>query len=411
MKNLNGLIRKSAYFCSAIAILAGSQALDINTARAQDANAPALVITHAPIPESLRQKLYGTPRKSREITVQEISGDSYRAISGTTIGREVMTLQGDLNNLQSRLMSHADAIDSLQRDGERLSAQYYANIATINTQLQSGTTPGNPRLVSKLNDAQADLQALNNNISGMNDQAVGIAETASQASFMLNTVRSAYGLSGAVEEDHIKLAELEDNVNNTIVAIERLLNTVSDSISRTTAYLSTERNNIRTLALAVTNGDLYGRSLSSRPFTTANAYAGNVDAGYLDNSMQSGNIDTAQDMNSGYVQQASAPALPAGGRPLAKIKFDRNDVDYEQAVYIAVNEALERYPNSRFDLIAVHPSQGNAAEVAIESTRARRNAERVLRTLTQMGVPAENIDLSYDQSDLAQSNEVHLYIK
>jgi len=399
MIKTNDFIRKSTVFCSALALIGGSIALSGTSALAQG-NTPALVITHAPLPDSLKAKIYASPREVRTITAQEISGDAYRSLSGTMVGQEIADLQNNLVTLQGRIENLASGLTSLQQNGERLSAQYYANIATINTQLQSGTTPGNPRLVRKLSEAQSDLQALNENISQLNSLAVQISETASQTSYMLDSTRSAYALSGAVEEDHVKLAELEDSVNNTMVIIERLLNTVSDSISRTTAYLSTERNNIRTLALAVTNGDLYGRSLSNRPFATAVAYNGATAADYAGDA----------DMGIQQPMQQQA-ALPAGGRPLAKIKFDRPDVEYEQAVYIAVNEALERYPQARFDLVAVHPSQGNAAEVAIESTRARRNAERVLRSLTQMGVPAESIDLGYDQSDAARTNEVHLYIK
>jgi hypothetical protein len=412
MKNFYGITRKSAIFCSALALMASAQPLSANSALAQtEARAPGLIITHAPLPESLREKIYGAPRKPREITPQQISGDTYRSVASSTIGREISTLEWDLSTLHSNIGSLTSTIETLQRDSEQYSAQYYANVGTINTQLQSGTTPGNPRLVAKLADAQNNLEALNSNISQMNDQAVRAAEVASQASFILNNVRAAYRLSGAVEEDHVRLAELEDSVNSTVVVIERILNNVSDSIARSTAYLSTERNNIRTLALAVENGDLYGRSLSNRPFSMATPYSGNVDGGYVQPaSAPAAAMDQAY-YNDNTQMQAQPAALPAGGRPLAKIKFDRNDVDYEQAVYVAVNEAMTRYPNARFDLVAVHPTQGNAAEVAIESTRARRNAERVLRTLTQMGVPSENIDLSYDQSDAAQTNEVHIFIK
>ncbi len=106
-----------------------------------------------------------------------------------------------------------------------------------------------------------------------------------------------------------------------------------------------------------------------------------------------------------------ASAALSGPRPLAKIKFDRSDVAYEEPVYLAVNEALKRYPNARFDLVAVTPTQGNAAEVAIESTKARRNAEKVLRTLSQMGLPQDRVDLSYSESGQAASNEVHLFVK
>lgn len=401
MKTTNGFIRKSTLFCSALALIGAAIVVDSGTAAQAQGNAPALVITHAPLPESLKAKLYGTPRAAPEISAKQISGDAYQNLSGTLVGREIGELHSSLGLLQNRMGGLSSSLVNMQQHGEGLSAQYYANVATINTQLQNGTTPGNPRLVKKLGEAESNLQALNDNISQMNSLAVQISDVASESSYLLDKTRSAYTLSGAVEEDHANLAKLEDDVSATMVLIERLLNTVNDSISRTTAYLSTERNNIRTLALAVTNGDLYGRSLANRPFATSVAY-----------NNGNGGVDSmgahSADMGGQNVQPA---ALPAGGRPLAKITFDRSDVDYEQALYIAVNEALERYPNARFDLVAVHPAQGNAAEVAIESTRARRNAERVLRTLTQMGVPAENIDLAYDQSNAAASNEVHLFIK
>src|SRR5262249_50768015 len=160
--------------------------------------------------------------------------------------------------------------------------------------------------------------------------------------------------------------------------MERILNNVSDDITRTTTYLSSERDNMRTLSLAVKNGDMYGKSLANRPFSGAGVF-------------QQASA-SPQDIQAAATAQ---PAVLSGGpRPLVKIRFDRADVDYEQPVYLAVNEALQRYPNAHFDLVAVHPTSGNAAEVAIESTKARRNAERVLRTLTEMGLPLDRINLS-----------------
>jgi hypothetical protein len=94
-----------------------------------------------------------------------------------------------------------------------------------------------------------------------------------------------------------------------------------------------------------------------------------------------------------------------------KIRFDRPDVSYEQPVYSAVNEALRRYPDARFELVAVHPSNGNPAETAIESAQARRDAEKVLRSLTQMGLSLDRIDLSYMPSADAATDEVHLYVR
>ena len=64
-----------------------------------------------------------------------------------------------------------------------------------------------------------------------------------------------------------------------------------------------------------------------------------------------------------------------------------------------------------FDLVAVTPTTGNAAQVAIESTKARRNAEQVLRTLVQMGLQQDRVDLAYSESAQASTNEVHLFVK
>lgn len=357
----------------------------------------ALIITNDPLPQGLKDNVYSRPKKTQEITKKDITGDSYFAPTDTEVGDKVRDLQSDLAGLQNEVSGLAAELASLQASGENQSAQYYALVATINTQLQSGTTPGNPRLEARVVDAQIALEDLDQNMVSLNQLAVKASNAASNASFVQESIRAAYGLSGGIEEDHVHLAQLEDYTYNTVVIIERILNSVNDDITRTSAYISTERNNLRTLSVAVSNGDLYGKSLAARPFSNVAAFGGTELA----------SVDSSQSMSSPVVQQAALN----GPRALVKIKFDRPDVNYEQALYIAVSEALQRYPNARFDLVAVHPTEGNAAKVAIESTRARRNAERVLRSLTQIGLPVDRVDLSYSKSEEARFNEVHLYVR
>ena len=386
---------------------------------------PPLVITNEPLPAELRSRVYARPARSPEITGAQVSGASYFKDSdvGTTIvSRKVDNLRSELFSLQGKVSRLSEKLVRLETLGQSHAAEYYASVATINTQLQSGTTPGNPRLVGKLGAARNDLEKLSDNISGLNSLALEVSNTASTSAFLLESARAAYSLSGAIEEDHVQLAQLEDAVNATVVVIDRLLNNVNDDITRTVAYMGTERENMRALALAVTTGDLFGKSLSNRPFS-------NVQQASL-SSMGGAHAPRGMTMQAPPAMMAPAPAAtssygapayaapavaaaPVGGaaRPLVKIRFDRPDVSYEQPVYLAVNEALSRYPSSRFELVAVHPNQGNAAQVAIESTRARRNAERVLRSLTQMGMDLSRVDLSYTPSAQATSSEVHLYVR
>ncbi|NIR46586.1 MAG: hypothetical protein GWM93_14615, partial [Gemmatimonadetes bacterium] len=88
------------------------------------------------------------------------------------------------------------------------------------------------------------------------------------------------------------------------------------------------RDNLGTLSLAIKNGELYGRSLANRAYSTVAA----VD----------GRTGLATDNTGGE------PAQVAQQRPLVVIRFDRKDVDYEQALYTAVSRALERRPNATF---------------------------------------------------------------
>ncbi|WP_299753665.1 hypothetical protein [Devosia sp.] len=359
----------------------------------------ALTVTDEPLPPDLQNRLYSKPAKAPDITMEKVLGDDYYNGGQTVVGRKVDSLRGELNNLQKSVSNISERLTKLESGSQSQAAEYFANVATIDTQLQSGTTPGNPRLIKRLSVARNSLEGLAGNVASLNDLAIEVANADSVAGFLLESVRATYSLSGAIEEDHAHLAQLEDTINNTAVIVDRLQNNVNDDITRTVSYLGTERNNLRTLSLAVTTGDLFGKSLSNRPFSGAQPANFSPEGSSL-TPMPNGGPNSGTSAMSG-----GAP------RPLVKIRFDKANVAYEQPVYMAVNEALQRYPNARFELVAVHPAGGNSAESTIESTRARRNAEKVLRSMTQMGVTMDRIDLSYMPSADANTSEVHLYIR
>jgi hypothetical protein len=388
--------------------------ISIPTAQAQIdmAQQPVLIITNKAMQPSNLAPIYSRPSRAPEITQEQISSAAFSGTGSTMVGGKIESLSKDLFAIQSSVGRLSERLNAIEYKGKNIAAGYYASVATINTSLQTGTTPGNPRLVQNLDTAQTNLDTLSDNVGNLNSLAVEIADSASKATYLLNTIRSTYNLTGAVEEDHARLAQMEDQVNSSVVSIDRLLNEVNDDISRTAAYLTTERNNMRTLSLAVTNGDLYGGSLANHPFSRA------PQSSLYQQSSYTPPVAPAMAPMAGTPRISSPvpmaqPAVMASAptRPLAKIRFDKPNVNYEQPIYNAVQNAMTRYPNARFELIAVHPTSGNAAQTAIESTRSRRNAERVLRTLTQMGVPLDQIDLSYAPSADARSSEVHLFLR
>jgi hypothetical protein len=115
---------------------------------------------------------------------------------------------------------------------------------------------------------------------------------------------------------------------------------------------------------------------------------------------------TAARTGSGTAPAATDGGAPAPRRPLVVIRFDRPDVVYDKALYSAVNSALERKPEAVFDLVAVAPGGSSAG-----ATTARRDAEKVLRSLTAMGLPASRVTLSAGTSAEARTSEVHIYVR
>ena len=349
--------------------------------------------------DSVGGHVYRNPNRAPAVLPNTVMNEQYFAPVETMASRKVVELRDDMFNLQANVSDLSDRMGRLETTSQELAAAYYANVATISTQLQSGTTPGNPRLMERLNEAQEALEVLAGHVADLNTLAIEVSDTASIAGFLQESARAAYSLNGSVEEDHVQLAQLEDQITNTTVVIERLLNNINDDITRSAAYLVSERSNLRTLSLGIANGDLYGRSLANRPFS-------NVGPSQTAAAMGNGGVTASQT----YMPQPTA-TVPAQPRPLVVIKFNKPQVDYQQAVYVAVNEALARYPDATFELVAVNPGMGNPAKVAIEKTKARRNAEKVLRALTQMGLTSQRIELSSLTNDTIQSNEVHLYIR
>lgn len=315
----------------------------------------------------------------------------------TIVTRKVGELGRDLEKLQRAVDEHSTRLTVLQSNSEVDASRYYFLVSEMSAQLQSGTTPGNPYMVEKWSQAQDRLNALSENAGKLHELGTDIASDATMSTFLLEGIRAAYRLSGAVEEDHQQLMGLEDQVNQAIVQADRLLSDVNDEINRRTSYLRSERLNMQTLSLAIANGELYGQSLANSHFTGKSA------------------ITTGPSYPAG--RQASATGGPsfappsANRRPLVIIRFDRQDVDYQQAVYMAVSQALEQYPEARFDLVAVSPTASNAAQAALESNKARRNGEDVLRTLTQMGLPLDRVNLSASTSKSAANSEVHIYLQ
>ena len=298
------------------------------------------------------------------------------ADTGTAVNKAIQTLRNQVAGLEQKLATNAQRLADLRGNGANAAGAYQQFKASITTRLQVGTTKGNPELVAQWNTAQVALDALSANINQLNTLGTDVAGDSSNAHFALNQISATFNVSGAVDEDHRQLSLLEDETNQTIVLIDRLLKEVSDDVQRQTSYAANERGALTTLANSIKNGELYG----GIPGISAAAATGGI-------------------------QLASA------GTPLVVIRFDRPDVDYQQILYAALNQALQARPNAGFEVVAVAPTRGNAAAVQIAQTTAKRHAQDVMRSMTDMGVPATRMGVAAATDPGTAASEVRVFVR
>jgi len=299
--------------------------------------------------------------------------------TGTAVSQTIAGLRSDLQAVEGRLVSRAQQLADLRNSAMQSSTTYHTSKGEITARLQIGTTRGNPELVSQWNVAQSALDALTTNINALNALGTQVSDDSSHAHYLLGQVQATMNVSGQVDEDHRQLVVLEDETDQTIVLVDRLMRDVSDAVQRQTAYVANERANLTTLASAIKNGQLYGG-------------------------------DLGVPMVAGPPTPASGPTAMAGA-PLVTIKFDRAGVDYQQILYTALSQALTSRPQATFAVVGVSPTRGTAAAVQLAQSDARRHAQDVMRSMTDMGVPAARMGLSSSTDPGVSASEVRVFVR
>jgi hypothetical protein len=342
-------------------------------------NAVAPSISGEPVGTTPAAPVAGAPVQA--LPYEPLDASQAGQPTGTMVGERVNELRADLTRLQTSTAEQIQRHQQLRADSEANAAAYQTTVGAINAKLQVGTTPGNPGVIDAYKRAQGQLQMVGADLDQMNALSNNAANNAAFNAYLLESIRASYSVYGAVEEDHRQLRILEDAATQTAVSIDRLLTALTEDISRQNHFLGIERSNLTQMAMAVNNGEYYGTTLASRSIMPP-------------------------------AQPASAPGTGLmSGRPLVVIRFDRSDVKFEQALYQATSAALQRRPNAAFDVVGVGSAIGTPAQVALNSDIARTNADRVVRSLLNMGLPADRVSTAQVTDPNIQSNEVHLYVR
>ena len=303
--------------------------------------------------------------------------------SNTEIGARITQFRSDLVQLQQTAIELNQRHKQLHADAEASTASYRDTVDKIKTARNGGAGRDDPAVAEAWHHAQDQLQMVAAGLEQMNAVSSSVVNNVATAAYLLQSIRGTKTASDATKEDKRQLDVLEDAAAKTARSLDRMQAALSAELPRHSHFVGIERANLAQMAPT-------GAAVAAAP--------------------------AALPAERGASAQSSPPAGAPGaglssGRPFVVIRFDDPNVDYEPQLYDAVNTALGRMPNVAFDLVAVASPGGTSEEAAQNADAARSNANKVMRSLLNMGLPPERISLAEVGDPNIQTNEVRLYVR
>ena len=309
--------------------------------------------------------------------------------SGTFVGQKIDPLKTDYTSVGDAFDVHRDSYEEVKSRVYGAATEFFGTVAAINTKLQLGTTPGNPVLVRQYDQAQGELDNIEEYLREINLLNQKVNADAGVVALLKSTINKVLRLAGAIDQDHRQLEVLEDDVEKLEIDIARLINEITEEISRQAGFAKIENQNLLVMAVAIRNGEAMGTGILNRSFLAAQALA---DVGPPD-------------------QQLEVPKVNISGLPLVVIRFDDPDINYEKTLFDAIGITVDKKPDASFGLVAVAPIGKNEAETRINSSKVKKYAERVLRSLVSFGLPSKKVALTAKTSGDVVVPEVHIYVQ
>ena len=309
--------------------------------------------------------------------------------SGTFVGQKINPLREDFVAVAEAFNIHRDSYEEIKSRVYGASTEFYGTIAAINTKLQLGTTPGNPVLVRQYDEGQSELDNIEEYMREINLLNQKVNADAGVVALLKSTLNKTLRLAGAIDQDHRQLELLEDDTEKLEIDIARLINEITEEISRQAGFAKIENQNMLVMAVAIRNGEAMGTGILNRSFLAAQALA---DAGPPD-------------------QQLDVPQVNITGLPLVVIRFDDPDINYEKTLFDAIGTTVDKKSDATFGLVAVPPIGKNEGETRINSSKVKKYAERVLRSMVSFGLPSKKVALTAKTSGDVVVPEVHIYVQ
>lgn len=395
------------------------------------------------------------------------------ALAPTTISPDLMATQNEVSALQKNIAQLSIRLSELQKINQIESANYYKN--TIPLPVGSNRLKNNESSAAARDQrAQQNIAKLQDNANNFKALSGEIAAAAEKSSDLVAKIQSKAGapetndaertqlssLLGALNDSSLKLKTLQENTDKDsqqiLASLSNKMGAVAPAagqiqpMAAPPAQLSAQSPSPNPVAVAavtsapavvapaasivpapVATSPVAAAPSSPRPATIQPAAiqpavaapaapipAIQASAAPLPPAQTSvqpvalTTVPTAAPSTAPASVPTSAPAtINPAVQPLVKIHYTGDKVDYANAVTAALQKALQKFPNAQFDVRGVYPATTNAAQATIDSTKSLRNAQQVIATMTQNGIPQAKFSAPTSMSGNVTNPQVQIFIR
>ncbi len=339
------------------------------------------------------------------------------ADTGTVVGRKVTEFKNELNHIRSQLNKDSETLVKLRADVTANITKYNEIMAAMETKLQLGTTPANPKMVAFYNNAQNVLQENETAIEGLNNLSADTAALATQLAALISSVRETYSVPGALDEDHANLRVLENGAEQTAVAVKNMMAEVMVDSAQQKAATQNARVRLLGMNNAIAHGSFGPDNavILSQPLPRPQVMQPAPRPQVMQPAPRPQTVKQPLPKIKAPVKAVKtqtkpqaktvAPVTVSKNAPLFKVVFNAEDINYKKDLESAINKALAANAKAKFKVEAVNPLKTAA------TADSKKYAAEVFAEMINLGVAPEDIVIVSKAGSDVKIPLVNVYIK
>ena len=299
--------------------------------------------------------------------------------TGTFVGQRVAAFRQELKQLEQAQKSNEKEFEKITANIASNSSLYQKTVSSVENKLQAGTTPGNPNMYAMLQQAQSNVQIMFGNANALDNLSSKTSDAVTSINYLENSIAAAFKISGAVDEDHKQLRDLQ----NKAATIAQKIAILNDNVTRAADF---QQQNAVQASQEVNSLHDSIKTGSSAPVST---------------KIRSASYTPIAHKSKPIVR--SAANVTANRLPLFSVKFNNPNVDYREGLNTAVKSALARKTGAIFDVVAV----SNSAE----QDKVQQRATKIFNEIVALGANSDNINLNARISEKSPVAEIQVFVR